>query len=66
MPNEITLQQVDADLAEIALTVGGISTLQTRNSDRLDFHDLSVATVKAMLDAAFRKGAQRHRQLTEA
>lgn len=66
MATEITLEQVEADLSEIALTVGGISTLQTRNSDSLDFHDLSVATLKAMLDAAFRKGAQRHRQLVDA
>lgn len=34
----------------------GIETLATRNSDRLDFHDLSVGSIKAALAAAFEAG----------
>ncbi len=35
-----------------------IATLETRNSDRLDFHDVSVWAVKAALQAAFEAGQQ--------
>ena len=35
-------QQRDQLLAQIALDHLFIETLQTRNSDRLDFHDVSV------------------------
>ena len=35
-----------------------IETLETRNSDRLDFHDVSVWAVKAALQAAFEAGYQ--------
>ncbi len=45
-------------LAKIAKTEMGIETLETRNSDSLDFHDLSAASVKAALEAAFIAGAQ--------
>ena len=33
-----------------------IETLETQNSDRLDFHDVSVWGVKAALQAAFEAG----------
>ncbi len=33
-----------------------IETLETQNSDRLDFHDVSVWGVKAALEAAFEAG----------
>ena len=33
-----------------------IETLETQNSDRLDFHDVSVRGVKATLQAAFEAG----------
>lgn len=32
--------------------------LDTRNSDRLDFHDLAVWNIKAALQAAFEAGQQ--------
>lgn len=40
----------------------GIETLETRNSDSLDFHDCGVAGIKAALEAAYRAGqaAPRH------
>ena len=37
-----------------------IETIETRNSDRLDFHDVSVWAVKAALQAAFEAGQQLH------
>jgi hypothetical protein len=55
----ITIEQMKADLAQIALEQAGISTLEVRNSDHFDFHDLSVVTIEKMLEAAYRKGAQR-------
>lgn len=34
----------------------GIETLETRSRDRLDFHDVSVWSVKAALEAAYAAG----------
>lgn len=34
----------------------GWETLETRNSDRLDFSEISAASLKAMLEAAFAAG----------
>jgi hypothetical protein len=42
----------------IALKKLGIRTLETRNSDRLDFHDLSVASIKEALETAFSAGVE--------
>ena len=33
-----------------------IDTLQTRNLDRLDFYDVSVASIKAALEDAYQAG----------
>ena len=46
-------QQRDQLLAQIALDHLFIETLQTRNSDRLDFHDVSVWAVQSALMAAY-------------
>lgn len=43
-------------IAEIANRVLGLQTLDTQNSDSLDFHDLSVASIRAALDAAYESG----------
>lgn len=43
-------------LAEIASKYLGIQILATRNSDRLDFHDVAVWSVAAALKAAFDAG----------
>lgn len=43
-------------LDHIAQTILGLETLDTRNSDRLDFHDLAVWNIKAALQAAFEAG----------
>lgn len=45
-------------LDHIAQTILGLETLDTRNSDRLDFHDLAVWNIKAALQAAFDAGQQ--------
>ena len=49
-------QQLDQLLARIALDHLFIETLQTRNSDRLDFHDVSVWAVQSALMAAYQAG----------
>jgi hypothetical protein len=45
-------------LDQIAKQTLGLETLETRNSDRLDFHDLNVASIKAALLAAYQAGQQ--------
>lgn len=49
-------------LDHIAQTILGIETLDTRNSDRLDFHDVAVWSIKAALQAAFEAGQQAGRK----
>ena len=51
-----TAQQLDKLLAQIALDHLFIETLATRNSDSLDFHDVSVWGVKSALVAAYQAG----------
>ena len=53
-------QARDQQLQTIATDHLHIETLETRNSDRLDFHDVSVWAVKAALQAAFEAGQQSH------
>jgi hypothetical protein len=45
-----------AALAIIARTLLNIETLTTRNSDDLDFHEVSVWSLKAALEVAFDAG----------
>jgi hypothetical protein len=47
----------DEVLAEIARKHLGVPTLEARNSDRLDFHEVAVWEVKAALEAAYQAGA---------
>ena len=51
-----TAQQLDHLLTQIALDHLFIETLATRNSDSLDFHDVSVWGVKSALMAAYQAG----------
>jgi hypothetical protein len=46
----------EALLLEIATKHFHLETLETRNSDRLDFHDVSVWSIRAALEAAFAAG----------
>lgn len=48
--------EVDLLFESIALEHLFIDTLQTRDSDRLDFHEVSVWGVKRALQAAFEAG----------
>ncbi|HVW29249.1 MAG TPA: hypothetical protein VHC69_27975 [Polyangiaceae bacterium] len=47
---------VDDVLAEIAKQKLRIGTLETRNSDSLDFHDVAVWSVRDALLAAYQAG----------
>ena len=47
----------EALLMEIAARhFHSIETLETRNSDRLDFHDVAVWAIRAALEAAYAAG----------
>jgi hypothetical protein len=50
-----TLDQIFALIAQKHLF---IETLETRNSDSLDFHDVSVWGVRSALEAAFKAGVE--------
>ena len=45
-------------LAQIAKSHLGIQTLETRNSDSLDFHDVAVWSLREALAAAYKAGAE--------
>ena len=47
---------MDKKLMEIALEKLGIETLERRNSDSHDFHEVSVWSLKAALEAAYKAG----------
>ena len=51
-----TAQTLDALLTRIAQEHLLIDTLETRNSDSLDFHDVGVWCVKSALMAAYQAG----------
>ncbi len=44
-------------IEQIALDHLFIQTLETQNSDRHDFHDVSVWAIKSALEAAYAAGA---------
>ena len=52
------MQARDEALANIAATILNLETLDTRKSDRLDFHELSVWGIKAALEAAYAAGQE--------
>ena len=53
---EMALQGNDATIQRIAQNTLRIETLETRNSDQLDFHDISVWMLRAALEEAFQSG----------
>jgi hypothetical protein len=55
-------QTLDQQLQQIALDHLFIETLETRHSDRLDFHEVSVWAVKSALMAAYEAGRQAAKQ----
>jgi hypothetical protein len=48
----------DQALSEIATKNLDLETLDTRNSDRLDFHEISVWQIKKALEAAYAAGRE--------
>ena len=46
----------DALILDIATTHFFVETLDTQNSDRLDFHDVAVWAMRAALEAAYEAG----------
>lgn len=57
-----TAKDLDQQLQQIALDHLFIETLETRHSDRMDFHDVSVWAVKSALLAAYEAGRQTAKQ----
>ena len=55
---EKNTQKIDLLLTQIALDHLFIETLATRNSDSLDFHEVSVWGIKSALMAAYKAGQQ--------
>ena len=55
-------QTLDQQIQQIALDHLFIETLETRNSDRMDFHEVSVWGVKSALMAAYEAGRQAAKQ----
>jgi len=53
-----TMQTRDQALTEIATQILDIETLDTRKSDRLDFHELAVWQIKKALEAAYAAGRE--------
>ena len=51
-----TQQQIDQLLTEIAKKHLSLETLETRNSDNLDFHDVAVWSLKEALQEAYEAG----------
>ena len=52
------IKKMDKKVAEIARRVLGMSTLEGRNRDCLDFYDLSVWIVKQALEEAYQAGIE--------
>ena len=55
----------DALILKIAPRQFHLETLETRNWDRLDFHDVAVWAIRAALDEAFEAGRASGRAETE-
>ena len=58
------MNHLDRLLAAIAREHLCIATLETRNRDALDFHEVSVTAVKAALTTAFHAGLENARDKT--
>ena len=54
--------QIDELLAEIAKKHLNLETLETQNSDSLDFHDVAVWGIKDALQEAYEAGKQGQKQ----
>ena len=52
------MTRIDTLLTQIAQQHLGIETLETRKSNRLDFHEVAVWNLKVALEAAYRAGLE--------
>lgn len=59
---EIAPRTREEEIASIARRILKIKTLETQNSDDLDFHDLAVWTIREALDAAYEAGRRSTRR----
>lgn len=50
------------ELESIAKAKLGVDTLEARNSDRLDFHDLGVVSIREALEFAYEAGREAGRR----
>lgn len=50
------LAEQNAAVRYVALSILGIKTLDSQNSDQLDFYDLSIGSIRAALEAAYKAG----------
>lgn len=55
-------KELEKSLTTIANKHLNIETLEARNSDRLDFHDVSVWSIKDALEAAFLAGQNQYKK----
>ena len=60
------MKPIEQLLTQIAQQHLDIETLETRRSDRLDFHDLAVWSIKAALEAAYQAGVEQGRQAAKS
>ena len=56
-----TQQKIDELLTDIAKKHLDIETLETRNSDSLDFHDVAIWCIKDALKSAYEAGLSEKR-----
>ena len=49
---------MDKKIIEIAKKYFDVETLEKRNRDSLDFYDVSISSIKAALEAAYRAGQE--------
>jgi hypothetical protein len=62
-PDESIKNEPKTIVAEIAQRILGIGTLESRNSDSLDFYDLSVSSIERALLAAFEAGKKSNQRI---
>jgi hypothetical protein len=60
------MRNIEQLLTQIAQTKLGIESLETRQSDRLDFHDVAVWCLRDALEAAFNAGVEQGRKATKS
>ena len=61
LPEEATIR-AESEVLDIAAGEVGLQTMQTRNSDEKDFHELAIWQIRDALFAAYRAGFEAGRQ----